>query len=134
MMNSRISKRVRPLIVLFSFAVIFFVLNACVKIKPTTAIIYVKKPDGSMCSGAQVRLYGQPANITSANASQELRIDLNAVTDAEGRAYFDLSEFYDGGQTGLAILNVDMMKGSLERSGFIQIIEQEVNEEIFFLQ
>lgn len=87
-----------------------------------------------MCSGAQVRLYGQPANLTSANASQELRIDLTAVTDAEGRAYFDLSEFYDGGQTGLAILNVDMMKGSLERSGFIQVIEQEVNEETFFLQ
>ena len=134
MMNSRISKRVRPLVALFSFAAVFFILSACVKIKPTTAILYVKKPDGSVCSGAQVRLYGQPANITSANASQELRIDLNAVTDAEGRAYFDLTEFYDGGQTGLAILNVDIMKGSLERSGFIQVIEQEVNEQIFFLQ
>lgn len=133
-MNSRTSKRVSPLVVLFSFTAVFFVLSACVKIKPTTAIIYVKKPDGSMCSGAQVRLYGQPATITSANASQELRIDLTAVTDAEGRAYFDLSEFYDGGQTGLAILNVDMIKGSLERSGFIQVVEQEVNEETFFLQ
>jgi hypothetical protein len=133
-MNRRISKKLRPLIALFSFSVLFVVLSACVKIKPTTAIIYVKKPDGTMCSGAQVRLYGQPANITSANASQELRIDLNGVTDAEGRVYFDLSEFYDGGQTGLAILNVDIMKGSLERSGFIQVIEQEVNEETFFLQ
>jgi hypothetical protein len=87
-----------------------------------------------MCSGAVVRLYGQPANNTSANASQELRIDLNGLTDAEGRAYFDLSQFYDGGQTGLAILNVDIKKGSLERSSFIQIIEQEVNEETIFLQ
>jgi hypothetical protein len=133
-MNSRISGKLRPLAALFSFAVLFVILSACVKIKPTTAIIYVKKPDGTMCSGAVVRLYGQPANITSANASQELRIDLNAVTDAEGRAYFDLSQFYDGGQTGLAILNVDIMKGSLEQSSFIQVIEQEVNEETFFLQ
>lgn len=134
MMNSRKSRQVRPLVVLISFTAVFFILSACVKIKPTTAIIYVKKPDGSMCSGAQVRLYGQPSNVTSANASQELRIDLNTVTDAEGRAYFDLSEFYEGGQTGLAILNVDMMKGSLERSGFIQVTEQAVNEETFFLQ
>lgn len=134
MMNTRITERIRPFVALFSCVAVFFILSACVKIKPTTAIIYVKKPDGTMCSGAQVRLYGQPANITSANALQELRIDLNAVTDAEGRAYFDLTEFYDGGQTGLAILNVDMMKGSLDCSGFIQVIEQEVNEEIFFLQ
>lgn len=133
-MNRGISRRVGPLLVLFSLATIIFVMSACVKIKPTTAIIYVKNPDGSVCAGAQVRLYGQPAIITSANASQKLRIDLNALTDAEGRAYFDLSEFYDGGQTGLAILNVDLMKGSLERSGYLQVIEQEVNEETFFLQ
>jgi hypothetical protein len=134
MVNCRIIKRVTPLVTFLSFATIFIVLSACVKIKPTTAVIYVKKPDGSMCSDAQVRLYGQPANITSANASQKLRIDLIAVTDGEGRAFFDLTEFYDGGQTGLAILNVDIIKGGLERSGFIQVIEQEPNEEVFFLQ
>jgi|LauGreDrversion4_2_1035121.scaffolds.fasta_scaffold1036109_2 hypothetical protein len=133
-MNSRITSKLRPLVALFSFATLFILFSACVKIKPTTAIIYVKQPDGTMCSGAVVRLYGQPANNTSANASQELRIDLNGLTDAEGRAYFDLSQFYDGGQTGLAILNVDIKKGSLERSSFIQIIEQEVNEETIFLQ
>lgn len=134
MTNSRISKRVGALAVLFYFGVVFFILSGCVKIKPTSAIIHVKYPDGTMCSGAQVRLYGKPLNEDTSELSQELRIDLNSVSDANGRAYFDLSKFYDAGQTGFAILNVDATKSNLSSSGLIEIKEQKVNEQFFFLQ
>ncbi|MEY4571371.1 MAG: hypothetical protein RLZ10_575 [Bacteroidota bacterium] len=124
--NSRINLTLL-LFVLLSFA-------SCVKIKPTVAVIYIKNPNGSMCEGAQVRLYGQPATVSSDNVGQELRIDLTTVTDVEGRAYFDLTEYYKAGQTGMAILNVDAMKYNQVSSGFIQVLEQETNEETFFLQ
>lgn len=108
--------------------------SSCLKIKPTVAIIYIKNPNGTLCEGAQVRLYGQPSVISSGNVGQELRIDLTATTDAEGRAYFDLTDFYKAGQTGMAILNVDAIKYNQVSYGFIEVIEQETNEGVFILQ
>lgn len=119
---------------IFTLMTLFVLFSSCVKIKPTVAIIYIRNSDGSACNGALVRLYGQPSEITSTNAGQELRIDLTTQTDANGRAYFDLSNFYEAGQTGMAILNVDAMKYSQVSTGFIQVVEQETNEETFFLQ
>ena len=111
-----------------------FVVSSCVKIKPTIAVVYVRNSNGTICAGADVRLYGQPVSVTTSNANQELRIDLLKQTDSEGKAYFDLSKFYKAGQTGMAILNVDAQKDGKVSTGYIQIIEQESNEETFFLQ
>jgi hypothetical protein len=127
-------KLINSRIILSLSLLILITFSSCVKTKPTVAVIYIKNPNGSMCEGAQVRLYGQPASVSSSNVGQELRIDLNTVTDAEGKAYFDLTDFYKAGQTGMAILNVDAMKYNQVSSGFIQVIEQETNEETFFLQ
>jgi hypothetical protein len=107
---------------------------ACVKIEPTIAVIYIRNANGTMAQGAQVRLYGQPVSGSTSNANQALRIDLIKQTDNEGKAYFDLSDFYKAGQTGMAILNVDAQAGGQVSTGYIQIIEQESNEETFFLQ
>jgi hypothetical protein len=79
-------------------------------------------------------LYGQPVSVSTANASQPLQIDILKQTDNEGKAYFDLSNFYKAGQTGVAILNVDIQKAGQVATGFIQIVEQQSNEKTFFLQ
>lgn len=119
---------------IFTLMIIFVSFSSCVKIKPTVAIIYIRNSDGSACNGALVRLYGQPSEISTSNAAQMLRIDLTKQTDESGRAYFDLSDFYEAGQTGMAILNVDALKFNQVSTGFIQIKEQETNEGTFFLQ
>ncbi len=119
---------------IFTLMILFVSFSSCVKIKPTVAIIYIRNSDGSACSGSSVRLYGQPSEITTPNAAQKLRIDLTKQTDESGRAYFDLSDFYEAGQTGMAILNVDAIKFNQVSTGFIQIKEQETNEGTFFLQ
>ncbi len=128
------TKVFRPILIFSSLAIILMAFNACVKIEPTIAVIYVKNADGTLSDGAQVRLYGQPVSVTTANASQPLQIDILKQTDNEGKAYFDLSNFYKAGQTGVAILNVDIQKAGQVATGFIQIVEQQSNEKTFFLQ
>lgn len=128
------TKVFRPILILASLTFVLMAFNACVKIEPTIAVIYVKNADGTLSNWAQVRLYGQPVSVTTANANQPLQIDILKQTDNEGKAYFDLSQFYKAGQTGVAILNVDIQKAGQVATGFIQIIEQQSNEKTFFLQ
>lgn len=128
------SNQIRFRLFIVPICLLLVVVSSCVKIKPTIAVIYVRNPNGSLSVGADVRLYGQPVSTSTSNANQELRIDVLKKTDSEGKAYFDLSEFYKAGQTGMAILNVDVQNGGAVSTGYIQIIEQESNEETFFLQ
>ena len=128
------SNQIRFRLFIVPVCLLLVVVSSCVKIKPTIAVIYVRYPDGSLSVGTDVRLYGQPVSASTSNATQALRIDLLKKTDSEGKAYFDLSEFYQAGQTGMAILNVDAQNGGAVSTGYIQIIEQESNEETFFLQ
>jgi hypothetical protein len=134
MLKNMRPNQIRFRLFIVPICLLLFVVSSCVKIKPTIAVVYIRNSNGSMCVGADVRLYGQPVSVTTSNANQELRIDMLKQTDSEGRAYFDLSKFYQAGQTGMAILNVDAQNGGAVSTGYIQIIEQESNEETFFLQ
>lgn len=133
MLRSTIIKFRLSGILALSLIIVGMTFSSCVKIKPTTVIVYIRNQDGTVSQNAQVRLYGQPSEFTSNNASKELRIDITASTDAEGRVYFDLTNFYEAGQTGMAILNVDAYKYNQVSSGFVQVVEQETNEATFFL-
>ena len=75
-------------------------------------------------SNATVHLYPVP---TSGGA---VIIDETAQTGADGVAEFNFSEYFEPGQTGLLVLDIDVTgPGGLTGSGIMKIREEEVNEE-----
>jgi len=108
----------------------FFALSSCHKEKPTIVLISVKQSSNTPVANANVHLYGAPNNSSPQGV---LLIDLYAQTDANGTALFNLSEFYNQGQTGFAVLNVSAQKENSFTESYIDIIEEETNEQIIFL-
>ena len=108
----------------------FFAFCSCHKEKPTIAIITVRYSTNTPVINANVHLYGVPNNAV---AEAPLLIDLYAQTDANGTALFDLSEYYKQGQTGFAVLNVSAQKENGFVEQYININEEETNEQIIFL-
>jgi hypothetical protein len=47
---------------------------------------------------------------------------------------FDFSDFYEEGQAGFAVLDIEASKGSDEGEGIIKIEEKKVNEETVVIE
>ncbi len=106
-------------IMILAFGVI---LSSCFKVEPTVATITVINEQGAAVPGASVRLF----NNGSTPPQGEPKFDTTQFTNGSGVTSFDFSECYEAGQTGFAVLNVDISKGTLTGSGIINIEEQEV--------
>jgi len=104
-------------------------LFSCNKEAPTSVLILVKDANNSPVNNAVVRLYSAP------NASSQALplIELSAETNANGNAMFDLSGFYNLGQTGFGVLCVSVEKNGLFTQEYIEVIEEQSNEKILFL-
>jgi hypothetical protein len=97
------------------------------KEKKTVAIVTVVDEDGAVVAGASVRLYAVPSeNPPPPNA---IRFDTTQVSNGAGSVTFDFSDFYEEGQAGFAVLDIEAEKGSLEGAGIIKIVELETTEE-----
>ena len=108
---------------------LFPLFFSCNKEAPTSVLILVKDANNLPVNNAIVRLY------SGSNASpQELPlIELSAETNANGNAIFDLSGFYNTGQTGFGILYVSAEKNGLFTQEYIEIIEEQSNKKILLL-
>jgi len=105
------------------------VMSGCKKNKDkkTVAIVTVVDEDGAVVAGASVRLYAVPSeNPPPPNA---IRFDTTQVSNGAGSVTFDFSDFYEEGQAGFAVLDIEAEKGSLEGAGIIKIVELETTEE-----
>jgi len=105
------------------------VMSGCKKNKDkkTVAIVTVVDEDGAVVAGASVRLYAVPSeNPPPPNA---IRFDTTQVSNGAGSVTFDFSDFYEEGQAGFAVLDIEAVKGSLEGAGIIKIVELETTEE-----
>ena len=112
----------------FIFA-LFFCLFSCNKEGKTSVLILVKDANDLPVNNAVVRLYS-----VSNGSSQALPlIELSAETNANGNAMFDLSGFYNLGQTGFGILYISAEKNGLFTQEYIEVIEEQSNEKILFL-
>ena len=109
--------------------ILFFCLFSCNKEVPTSVLILVKDANNSPVSNATVRLY----SVSNATPQALALIDIYAETNANGNAMFDLSEFYNLGQTGFGILCVSAEKNTLYTQEYIEIIEEESNSKVLFL-
>ncbi len=130
-MNYRLdieNKRFDFMTFVFIFA-LFFCLFSCNKEGKTSVLILVKDSNDLPVNNAVVRLYS-----VSNGSSQALPlIELSAETNANGNAMFDLSGFYNLGQTGFGILYISAEKNGLFTQEYIEVIEEQSNEKILFL-
>ncbi|HRH37335.1 MAG TPA: hypothetical protein PK760_03260 [Flavobacteriales bacterium] len=106
-------------------AFVAVVIPACNKPKSTKAVITVKKEDGSVVPDAYVKLYANP----QFPFADPHRLDMEAHTDAAGKAEFDYSDFYKKGQSGFAVLDILCTSDTLVGEGIIKIEEEKTNEE-----
>jgi len=108
---------------------ITMVMSGCKKNKEkkTIAIVTVIDKNGAVVAGASVRLYAVPSeNPPPPNA---IRFDTTQVSNGAGSVTFDFSDFYEEGQAGFAVLDIEATKGSLDGEGIIKIVELETTEE-----
>lgn len=120
---------------LFTVFVLIMALGACNKEKDTTAEVKVVLPNGSAVAGAEVRMFGQ-GTIDQEDVG-DIRINKKGYTASNGIITFDFTDLYVPGQSGFAILNVEITKvypdstSSLE--GIMQVVEEQKNQKTFVL-
>ena len=112
----------------FVFAIAMF--NSCDKEEETLVVITVKDIEGTPVQGALVRLFPEP----SAEQPNELIGEVERTSDVAGEAIFDFSDYYEQGQAGLAVLNIEATKDTLAAQGIINIEPEQVNRQNIILQ
>lgn len=100
----------------------------CRKKEDTIVKVYVKNASNEPVPGANVRLFGE----TSTSTPSELEFE--TVTDYSGMATFNLNNVYQLGQAGVAVLNIEVTKGSEYGEGIIKVEQEVVSEEIVYIQ
>jgi len=115
-------KRIAPI---FAFALLL-IFTACKKeIEPTVAVITVIDVQDRPINNATVRLFGKASGAIPVEGE---RIDFTKTTNAQGTVSFDLSDFYEAGQTGFAVLDIRASRGVLEGENIIRVVEEQKNE------
>jgi hypothetical protein len=104
--------------------------TSCNKEEPTVGVIKVVDAQGAPVVGAMVKLFADPA----IPAGDPTRLDKESVTDGEGVASFDYSDFYEQGQSGFAVLDIMAMKDTLIGEGIIKIVEEETRRETVVIE
>lgn len=120
---------------LFTVFLLIIALPACNKVKDTTAEVKVVLPNGSVVPGAEVRIFGQ-GTIDQQDVG-DIRIDRKGFTASNGIIAFDFTDLYVPGQSGFAILNVEITKDYPDSTsyleGIMQIVEEKNNQKTFTL-
>lgn len=116
----------------FGILFVLFALASCKKEEPTIALITVTTVDGAAVEQALVRLYPEPT-VEGGNQG-ELIDEVEQLTNAAGQATFDFSEYYELGQAGFAVLNIEVTKDTLSAEGIIKIDPEVTNMETVIVQ
>ena len=107
-------------------------ISGCKKEQQTIATITVVNADGEAVPGASVRLYAVSSQTPP--PPQDVRFDTTQVTNGTGKVSFDFTDYYEEGQAGFAVLDIEASKGSLEGEGIIKIEEMKTNEETVVIE
>jgi hypothetical protein len=107
-------------------------ISGCKKDQQTIATITVVNADGEAVPGASVRL--SAVSSQTPPPPQDVRFDTTQVTNGTGKVSFDFTDYYEEGQAGFAVLDIEASKGSLEGEGIIKIEEMKTNEETVVIE
>ncbi len=107
---------------LFAILLIAGTFSSCYKKKDTVAVIHVADASGANVYNAQVILYGS-------GSQGEVVLRDTAFTNASGEAQFNFNDVYQAGQAGVAVLDIEVTKGSAFAKGIIKIEQEETTRE-----
>lgn len=105
------------------FIVIVTIFSSCYKEKTTIVTVNVQDAAGNSIAGAQVRLYAEP----TVNSTNEMIADYTKTTNSYGEAYFNLSNLYEPGQSGVGIFKLKGQFQNLVGEGIVEVKQEENN-------
>ncbi|MBM3456332.1 MAG: hypothetical protein FJX80_14545 [Bacteroidetes bacterium] len=109
----------------FKLLLFVFIFSSCYKEKKTMVTVTVKDENNTALENASVRLFAEPTS-----PSENMLIeDYTAYTNNEGKAYFNLTNLYQPGQTGVVVLSLEGSLNSLSGTDIITV-EQEKNNRV----
>jgi len=113
----------------YLFTLVFLGLSiiSCKNEEDTIAEIIVVTPEGSRVGGAEVRMFGQ--GTVDDDQVGDIAIDRTQFTNSNGVAEFDYTDQYEPGQSGFAILDVEITFESPDSTAFVNGIMKVVEEE-----
>lgn len=113
-----------------SLLAILLFLSSCYKVENTTATITVTDKNGKVLPGTIVRIFPNPTQPANPPAELDQTLDVTKQADSQGRVYMDYTEYYNRGQVGLFVLNIEATSGdTIMIPGIIKIEEQIDNYE-----
>ncbi|MEM9052535.1 MAG: hypothetical protein AAGC47_10820 [Bacteroidota bacterium] len=125
----------------FTVYISLFVLLAigatsCDNEEDTIAEITVVNQEGTRVQGAEVRMFGQ--GTVDDDQVGDIAIDRTTFTNSNGIAEFDFSDNYQPGQSGFAILDVEIIfdspTGVTGATGVVKVVEEETTRKTFVLE
>jgi hypothetical protein len=114
----------------FGLATMLLLVSSCYKIENTTATITVTDKNGKVLPGTSVHIFPNPTQPANPPAELNQTLDVTVVADSEGKVYMDYTSYYQLGQVGLFVLNIEATSGdSIMIPGIIKVEEQKDNYE-----
>lgn len=108
---------------------------SCNPEEDTIAEITVVTLEGSRVPGAEVRMFGQ--GTIDDDTVGDIAIDRIQFTNSNGVAEFDYTEQYEPGQSGFAILDVEITFETPDSTSFVngimKVVEEETTSKTFVL-
>jgi hypothetical protein len=114
---------------LWMISMVFFLVS-CKETPPTTLEVTVVNTNGEVISEAKVWLVAEPTD----SAHNAIAVKDSSMTDATGKAKFDLSAFYKPGQIGVMQIKVKGFYFGLTGDAIAEISEQERNQVLLQIQ
>jgi len=123
---------------LYFTLLVFIIIGAsCNKEEDTIAEITVVNQEGTRVAGAEVRMFGQ-GTLDDEEQVGDIAIDRTVFTNSNGVAEFDFTDDYEPGQSGFAILNVEVVfdspTGISTADGVLKVVEEETSRKTFVLE
>jgi hypothetical protein len=105
-------------------------MASCYKVENTFATITVTDKNGKALPNTEIHVFPNPTEPANPPAELNQELDQFKISDHAGKVEFDFTEFYQRGQVGLFVLNIEATSGdTLMIPGIIKIVEQEHNYE-----
>jgi hypothetical protein len=123
--------RISNLGFLIGVALMSLVMSACQSEKKTTLEVSVCSASGQPLANAKIWLQAEP---TDTSATGLISVNDSTTSDANGMAYFDLSDHYKPGQIGVMVIKVKGFYYGLTGESIAEITEEQRNQVNVLLQ
>lgn len=110
--------------------ILFFIVLGCKETPPTTLEVLVVNANGTVINEAKVWLVAEPTDTLH----NPIAVQDSIVSDASGKAYFDLTKFYKAGQIGVMQIKVKGFYFGLTGEALAEITEQQRNQVLLQVQ